>query len=573
MRVISFAFALLIAFLAIAGQALAEPAHADRYMVSAANPHASEAGLRILREGGSAADAAIAVQLVLSLVEPQSSGIGSGAFLIHYEAASGQLRGYDGRETAPMAADETLFLDEDGDPIPFFNAFIGGRSVGTPGIFRLFELVHREHGRLAWADLFEPAIELAEHGFEVSTRFHALVDGSRGLRTQAAALQYFYTDEGEALPVGYVRTNQPYADVLRRVAGEGADAFYFGAIAEDIVAAVTSHASPGLLSLEDMAAYRAIEREPICGPYRSYRICGMPPPTSGGTTVLAILGMLEHFDLASADPGTALAVHLISEASRLAYADRALYLGDSDFVDVPVAALIDGPYLATRAGLIDPVGTAWPGGAMPPAGDLLSGAGQRFGPGAGPDVPSTSHWSIVDGDGNAVAITSSVQAAFGSAILVHGFLLNNQLTDFSFRADYQGLPAANRPQGGKRPLSSMSPTIVFDSEGRPFLLVGSPGGQSIIGFVARTIIAVIDWNLDVQAAIDLGHHLSRGTNITLEEGTAVAELENALESLGHEVDVRSINSGLHAIRFHWRADGYRLTGGADPRREGVALGD
>lgn len=550
----------------------AEAVSAENYMVTAANPYAGQAGLEILQSGGSAVDAAIAVQLVLSMVEPQSSGIGGGAFLMTYDSGSGALEGYDGRETAPSAADETLFLDDNGEPIGFFQAMVGGRSVGVPGIFRLFELAHEDHGTLPWADLFGPAIRLAESGFELSPRLFLLLDRDPALANDPEAGPLLY-DGDEPKPVGTKIVNQPYADLLRVIAAEGPDAYYQGAIAERIVEAVSGHQNPGLLSLEDLAGYRAIKRTPICGAYRAYEVCGMAPPTSGGTTVLSILGTLNFLDLGSRPVNSAPALHLIIEASRLAFADRGLYLGDADFVDVPVQGLIDPAYLEGRARLIDPTYTAWPNGEAPPAGYPYGVTVADRSAGVTFDTPSTSHWNVVDGEGNVAAITSSVQTAFGSHIMIDGYILNNQLTDFAFRSESDGSPAANRVQAGKRPLSSMSPTIVFDARQRPFLVVGSPGGTSIIAFVVKAITGVVDWDLNAQDAVSMPNYTGRGAGLTLEEGTSISDLDGPLAALGHDVRVRSINSGLHAIRFHWDGDDYTLTGGADHRREGVVLGE
>jgi len=564
------AAALLLAASLVACARLPETATGPRAMVAAANPLAAEAGRDVLRQGGSAVDAAVAVQMVLTLVEPQSSGIGGGAFMLHYDAKSGAASAYDGRETAPAAINPRVFLDVQGKPKTFFDAVVGGSSVGVPGVLRLLELAHRRHGRLPWARLVEPAAALAERGFAVSPRLHELIARDRHLKTFEATARYFHDETGAPLAAGAVLANPALARTLRAIAAEGADAFYVGPIARDIVAAVRrAPRNPGRLALADLAAYRALERAVLCRPYRAWRVCVMPPPTSGGVTTLQILGLLEPFDLAALEPGSAAAVHLISEASRLAYADRDRYLADRDFVAVPVAGLLDRGYLAERAKLISPdraMGRAEPG--LPPGWSAADGRLKRADD-ASAELASTSHFSIVDAAGNAVSMTTSIENAFGSRLMACGFLLNNQLTDFSFLPEVDGRPVANRVEPGKRPRSSMSPTLVFDSEGRLALALGSPGGSRIIAYVVQALIAVLDWGLDMQAATALPHHVNRNGATELEEGTALVALAPALEAMGHEVEIKALTSGLHGIRVTARG----LEGGADPRREGVVLGD
>jgi gamma-glutamyltranspeptidase/glutathione hydrolase len=542
-----------------------EPVVSARHMVGAANPHAAEAGRAILRAGGSAVDAAIAMQLVLNVVEPQSSGIGGGAFLLHHDAQTGETTAYDGRETAPAAASQDLFLDAEGEPQPFYEAVVGGKSVGVPGLLRMLEAAHRDHGKLPWKDLFSPAIRVAKEGFAVSLRLHTLIADDRFLATFAEARALFYQADGAAIPAGVILKNPALAETLGLIAAEGADGFYRGPIAEAIVATVGGASrNPGAITMADLAGYRAPKREPVCRPYRMWRVCGMPPPTSGGVTLLQTLGILSHFAVANYRPGTAEAVHLVAEASRLAFADRALYLADPDFVDIPVDGLLDPEYLRERAAKIslrESMGTADAGEPAEQSGALA--------PGETMEQPSTTHFSVIDGDGNAVAMTSSIESAFGSRLMVSGFLLNNQLTDFSFRAERDGAAVANRVEPGKRPRSSMSPTLVFDRDGKVFMAVGSPGGSRIIGYVAKTVVAVLDWGLDIQRAIDLPHHVNRNGATDLEAGTVLEKIAEALEALGHEVKVRDLNSGLHGIVV---AEG-RLMGGADTRREGVVLGD
>jgi len=557
--------------------------YAERDMVAAANPLAVDAGVAILAQGGSAVDAAIAVQMVLTLVEPQSSGIGGGAFLLHFDPAASRLVAYDGRETAPAAATPDMFLGPDGQPLPFTQAVDGGLSVGTPGIIRLFEDVHRAHGVLPWAALFAPAIALAEEGFPVSPRLHTMIAGTaERLCAQPAARAYFLKpDMCEPLDEGTVLRNPELAATLRAIADGGAAAFYTGAIAQAIVDAVRTHpTNPGRLSMADLAAYTAVAREPLCGPYRTFRLCGMPPPSSGAIAVLQTLGMLEQFDVAALAPDSADAVHLLSEAYRLAYADRAVYAADDGFVDVPVAGLLDPGYLASRAARIRRDRSLGVPEAGTPAGAVAGGRDQSLG------LPSTSHVSIVDREGRMVNMTTTIESGFGSLQLVRGFLLNNELTDFSLvPTDASGRPVANRVEPGKRPRSSMAPTVVFNAQGEVEAIVGSPGGSAIIQYVTKTLVGLIDWQLDIQQAIDLPNFGAQtSATTTLERGTRLAALQSDLEARGHVVSVVDINSGLQGIVLNGvqasgatgafaRAPGRgRWAGGADPRREGTARG-
>ncbi|MEQ8639856.1 MAG: gamma-glutamyltransferase [Alphaproteobacteria bacterium] len=562
--------AVLVVFAAFSGRGAdaAGPVTARQHMVVTANPHATAAGLAMLQQGGSAIDAAIAAMMVLNLVEPQSAGIGGGAFMLHYDSASRAVTSYDGRETAPLSATESLFLGADGEPLGFFDAVVGGRSVGVPGLVAMLALAHEDHGRLPWADLFQPAIRLARDGFAVSPRLHGLIAGDSHLHRDPAARAYFYDSAGQPLAVGSTLRNLPFADTLAAIASDGPAAFYGGAIAGDIVARVQAPPTglAGDLTMADFTAYEAKERAAVCGPYRQWRVCGMGPPSSGGLTSLMILGQLAAFDLAALGPDSADAMHLLIEAERRAYADRGLYMADADFVPVPVAGLLDPGYLARRAATIDPTASSGP---VEPG--VPGDQGRLWQNGQSLEQPATTHLSIVDGHGNAVSLTASVESAFGSRLFVRGFLLNNQLTDFSFRPDQDGQPVANRVEGGKRPRSSMAPTMVFDQDsGRLVLVVGSPGGSRIIAYVTQAIIAVLDWGLDAQSAVAMGHVVNRNGVTDLEEGTDAAALAEALQAMGHEVSLRSMNSGLHAIVL--LPDG-TLAGGADPRREGVAAGD
>jgi gamma-glutamyltranspeptidase/glutathione hydrolase len=543
------------------------PVASRHWMIAAANPHAVDAGYGILARGGSAADAAVAVQLVLNLVEPQSSGIGGGAFMLYHDASRRRLVAYDGRETAPAAARPDRFLDREGRPLTHLDAVVGGRSVGVPGTVALLAEAHRRHGRLPWASLFAPAIELAERGFAVSPRLHALLAAQRHL-TQPRARAYFHDADGRPLAVGAVLRNPAFAATLRRIAADGPDAFYRGDIARDIVATVAAApVNAGDLTLADLAGYRVRMRAPVCGAYRAYTVCGMPPPSSGGITLLQLLRLLEPYDVAAMGPGSLWSAHFLSEAGRLAYADRDRYLADPDFVSIPTG-LLDRAYLRERSRLIVPTRSIGRAGA----GDPPTPAATRkvpYAAHAAPELPSTSHISIVDRDGNALAMTTTIEYAFGSGLMTEGgFLLNNELTDFSFVPAQGGKPVANRVEAGKRPRSSMAPTIVYDRAGRVVLIAGSAGGSAIINDVARTLVGVLDWGLDPQAAVALPAVGSRNGPTELEGTPGAMALEPKLRALGHETRVVEHASGLHAIArtpAGW-------AGGADPRREGTVRG-
>jgi gamma-glutamyltranspeptidase/glutathione hydrolase len=529
----------LVVCLLVAAAGLAqarEPVVAKQFMVVAAHPLAVEAGVEVLERGGSALDAAVAVQMVLGLVEPQSSGIGGGAFLLHWSQKERKLRSYDGRETAPAAAQPDRFLGARGKPLPFMEAVVGGRSVGVPGVLRMLELAHQRYGRLPWRELFGAAIRIAEEGFEAPSRLHAALAGERFLRDAL-----FFDQDGK--PRSRI-VNREYAATLRSIAREGADAFYRGAIAADIVRAVRSHAKAGDLAEEDLAGYRALEREPVCGPYRGRRVCSMGPPSSGGVAVLQMLGILERTAFARAPPHSVQAVHLFTEAGRLAFADRARYLGDPDFVAVPVHKLLSNAYLNSRSSLITErsMGEALPGDT---------------------EATGTSHVSIVDRNGDAVAMTTTVESPFGSRIVVRGFILNNQLTDFDFVPG-----SANAVGARKRPRSSMAPTMVFGKDGDLQLVVGSPGGAMIINYVAKALVARLDWGLDLQAAVAAPNLGTRNGPTLLEKETPYAALEQGLTERGHRPILMPLVSGLHGIERvpgGWR-------GGTDPRRDGVAMG-
>ena len=542
-----------------------------RDMVAAANPLAVEAGYQILREGGNAVDAAVAIQMVLNLVEPQSSGIGGGTFILFHNGRNGLLTTYDGRETAPAAAKPDRFLGPEGKPLLFFDAVVGGKSVGVPGTLRALELAHRQYGKLPWAQLFDPAIELAERGFAVSARLSASIVGEKGRLRQDRVHAYFFNADGSPLAVGQTLKNPAFAATLKRVAAEGADALYKGSIAADIVETVRSAASnPGDMTEADLAGYKAKVREPVCGRYRAWRVCGMPPPSSGGITVLQILGALEPFDMRAVGAESLMSVHLFSEAGRLAYADRDRYLADPEFVVAP-SGLTDPAYLQQRSALIKldaSMGRAAPG--VPPVVDNKKAARVDYGVDNALEFPSTSHISIVDGYGNALSMTTSIEWAFGSHLMTRGgFLLNNQLTDFSFVPLADGKPVANRIEPGKRPRSSMAPTIVYDGKGRIYVVTGSAGGPAIINDVAKALLGVLDWNLDPQAAVDLPNVGSRNGPTGLEKNTTAVALEPKLRALGHETRLVNDTSGLSVIM---RRNGGWIAG-SDPRREGTAMGD
>jgi gamma-glutamyltranspeptidase/glutathione hydrolase len=538
-------------------------------MVAAADPRAVEAGLKVLRQGGSAVDAAIAVHSVLGLVEPQSSGIGGGAFLVVYDKASDQTIVYDGRETAPMGIDENLFI-EDGEVLGFVPAWQSGRSAGVPGAIALYETAHKAHGTAEWASLFADAIALAEDGFVVSPRLAGLLEsprlrGALRLDDHPVSAAYFYP-EGEPLAIGDVRDNADYAATLRAVAAGGAEAFYTGDIPEAIVATLSEAPLPGAMTVEDIESYEVKVRPPLCGPWRDYTICSAPPPSSGGVTQIMIPNLYDRL-LAEQEPSEESSLQAFVDAQRLSYADRDHYVADADFVKVPAVELINPEYLDARAEQrFAPSLKPFPGDP----GEVL-GMGSMVGMwGQDPteDAPGTTHISIVDANGNAVAMTATVEAPFGNSRMVKGFLLNNELTDFARQPRKSNLPVANAPAAGKRPRSSMSPTIIFDAEGDLKMVTGSPGGNSIVAYTAKTIIGVLDWGKTPQEAVNLPNIIARGETVGVEiDREGGPEAAEALRRMGYNVDEREgENSGLHVILV---TEG-GLEGAADPRREGVA---
>jgi gamma-glutamyltranspeptidase / glutathione hydrolase len=563
----------------------------QKFAVAAANPLATQAGFEILKAGGSAVDAAIAVQMVLGLVEPQSSGIGGGAFLLHSTTNGGpnaslQVQAFDGRETAPAAATEDLLLNAEGKPLAFHEAVVGGRSVGTPGVLRMLAQAHAQHGKLPWARLFQPAIALAQQGFAISPRLHAQLKADAFLRLDPTARAYFYQADGEPHPIGHVLHNPPLAAVLQRIATEGVQAFYSGEVAEAVVRKVQQHPSnPGRLALTDLAHYQAQERTPLCfdhaGLARVYRVCGFPPPSSGAIAMGQILGLLQHtpaslmsspVDSADGAPDPRW-LHLYAEASRLAFADRAQFVADPDFVSGPGGdwqSLLAPAYLRERAKLIRPTAQLQVAPGVPVRAERSS-----FAPMAEQPEYGTSHISIVDGQGNALAMTTTIEDAFGSRQMVKGFLLNNELTDFSFvPRDTQGRRVANRVQANKRPRSSMSPTLVFDkATGQLVMSVGSPGGAMIIHFTTKTLYGVLNWGLSPQQAIALPNFGNVGGPLVLEGGRFAPATLAALRERGHPVREQALTSGLQAVVRQAHHGNAAWVSGADPRREGVVMGE
>ncbi len=545
--------------------ALAQTPPAQKHIIAAAHPLAVEAGLAMLRQGGSAADAVVAAQMVLALVEPQSSGLGGGAVAVTFQHASNDVLAWDGRETAPAAAGPDLFLGRDGKPMPYQEAALGGRAVGVPGAVRMLEALHRAQGKLAWDRLFAPAIQLAEGGFPISPRLAAAIaaDAQR-LQRHPATRAYFFQADGSPLPAGAILVNKPLAETLRAIAAGGADALLRGPIASDIATIVRNDPSPGLITTDDLAAITAGARPAVCGPYRGLRVCGMGPPSSGGVAVLQILGLLGHFNIASMEQDSTDLAHVLLEAEKLAYADRAMYLADADFVSVPVRGLLDPAYLTARAQLIS-LDRANP---APRAGNPDF---RETGLAPSPTQPEhgTSQVSVIDDFGNAVSLTTTVQDSFGSRLMVRGFLLNDELTDFSFAPEIGGRRVANRVEGGKRPRSSMSPTLVFAPDGALRIVTGSPGGNRIIGYVAQSLMLMIDFGLTPQQAVSAPRVQTLGTVSELEPSPAANTLAVALTARGHTVSVAPSESGLQVVMI--TPDG--MVGGTDPRREGAVAGD
>jgi gamma-glutamyltranspeptidase/glutathione hydrolase len=533
--------------------------------IAAANPIAVEAGLAVLRAGGGAADAAVAVQAALGLVEPQSSGLGGGAFLLYYEARTGTVTAFDGRETAPAGATPDMFLDDRGAPLGYSDAVTSGRSTGAPGAIAMLGMVHAQHGRLPWQDLFDAPIAAAEQGFVVPQRLGRFAGSTYTQATLPDARALFGHADGSTIKAGDTLRNPAYAQTLRVLATRGSRALLEGPLAEQIVARVRAEPRPGTLTLQDLAAYQPQQSQALCRPYRVYLVC-VPPPPSSGVGVLQLLGLLERTDIATRGPADPLAWLQFAEASRLMYADRDQFVADPAFVAVPVAGLLDASYLDSRAGMIGSRAAAQPPAAGTPPGAVMT----RVGLDATAEVPGTSHFVVVDDAGDVVSMTTSVESLFGSGRAVGGFFLNNQLTDFSFRAiDDQGRPVANAVAAGKRPRSSMSPVIVLSGDGRRFIAaLGSPGGSAILAYNAKTLIGLLAWDLPLQAAIDLPNLIARGGDFYGEMPRISAELAQGLAALG--VDLKSgrgEESGIHGVAVRGRPAAFEA--GADPRREGV----
>ena len=538
---------------------------AEKFLAVTAHPQATAAAHQTLKQGGSAVDAAIAAQMVLTLVEPQSSGIGGGGFMLHYSARKSRLQAYDGRETAPASALPSLFLDENDQPLSGAQASADPRSVGVPGLLAMLGMAHRQHGRLPWASLMQAAIELAENGFVISPRLHRLISKDRLICKRNSTRAYFCDDNGQAKPSGSLLQNPLLAGSLRQIASQGPSALQSGPLADALIDMLhkTTPDRAGLTHA-DLQNYRAVERTPLCRPYRQYRICGMPPPSAGAVAILQMLNMLQQKDIGQHKPDSVEAIHLFSEAGRLAFADRERYIADPDTSAIPLDGLLDNAYLAQRAALIKSetsIGTALPGTpATAPTTGSDAASGER---------PSTSHMTILDRYGNMVALTSSIADAFGSRLMVRGFLLNSQLADFSFQPFVDGQPVANRVGAGKRPRSAMSPIMVLDRQQKPLLVLGSAGGPNIINHLAQTLLGVLEWQQPLQSAIGQYHYGSRNGLTELEYGQDWSHTMSGLQERGHRIETREITSGLHGIQRH----GKYWHSGTDPRREGVASGE
>ncbi len=554
----------------------------SKSMVSAAHPLAVQAGMDILEKGGSATDAAIAVQAVLGLVEPQSSGLAGGGFFLHFDATTDKLTSWDGRETAPLAMTPDVFVSRAGTMEGFVAAMTSPEAVGVPGIPALLENVHQKYGHLDWSELFEPAIRLAEDGFNITPRLHYLLSTDPFLQYNASARDLYFISNKDvaatisdkiasklkAREIGTRLKNPAYADTLKNLAEEGAQSFYTGKIGKKIIADLADLKAQQSLTSEDFVSYQTKQRPNLCRPYRAYKVCSMGPPSSGGVALLQILGVMSHFDMTAYPMGNTKFVHLMTEATRLAFADRARYLGDSDFVEVPVTSLLDASYLSQRSQLIDPEQALK---NIHPGIFNNTNATNSFLTAPSPEQPSTTHFAIRDANGNVVSMTSSVEAAFGSRIMSGGMFLNNQLTDFSFLPEVDGKLVANSVAPGKRPRSSMTPVIIFNQDGSFFAALGSPGGPKIISYVAQTVIALLDYDLNMQEAINLPRHVTTGKVLELEAGTPLTKLKPKLEAMGHEVVLKRQHSGVHGIRLNKNHATEMIDGGADPRREGRVL--
>jgi len=577
MKILSFSLVMMLMTSSALAQEVGQPEEtfalkkqpvvkAEKYMVSAANPLAVEVGYEVLKAGGSAIDAAIATQFMLNLVEPQSSGIGGGAFLVYWDAHAKKRTTFDGRETAPAAATPDYWMDPSGQPMKWWDAVVGGRSVGVPGTLKLLEAVHKRYGKQAWADLITPTITKAKEGFTITPRLASAIAKAqeKSLDLFPETKAYFFEPDGSPKKAGTLLKNEEFAESLSKIAKEGSKAFYQGTIATDIVNRIKTEKNPGILTVEDFSTYEIKERQAVCAPYRAYEVCGMGPPSSGALTVGQILGILEHFDMEGIG-ATAHGFHLLAEASKLAFADRNLYMADSDFISMPTKGLLSKDYLMSRAQLVNQDQAMEKAKAGAPSWKEA----KLWAVDTQPERAGTSHISVVDAAGNVVSMTTTIETGFGSRLMTGGFLLNNELTDFSLAPSRNGRPIANRVEGGKRPRSSMSPTIVF-KDGQPVLAIGSPGGSRIIGYVAQSLVSLLDWKMTPEEALRYGHIVNRNGATDVEEKSQATAHAEALTAAGHKINIRNLNSGLHGILIS-KTDG--LLGFADPRREGTAMGD
>ena len=542
-----------------------KPVISDKWMVVTANIQASKIAAKILKNGGTATDAMISAQLVLGLVEPESSGLGGGAFLVYFDNKTKKIITLDGRETAPLLIKENIFQDTNGNPLKFFDAVVGGKSVGTPGTPALLEEAYKRWGKTDWSLLFEDAINLSKNGFVISKKLSSSIERSKSSLSKFLNTKTYFLPNGIPLKSGNIHYNKNYADTLKAFAKDGSKVFYQGFIANDIISTVNNASlNPGVLSLKDMHNYKVIQREPVCSKYREYEVCGMGPPSSGALTIAQILGIIENYDISKLGPKNPETWRLIGDASRLAFADRSLYMADSDYVHVPINELISKNYLNERAQLLDRKNKI----DKIKAGDLIRKSSLHWGKDHSIELPSTSHISIVDKYGNALSMTTTIENGFGSRLMTNGgFLLNNELTDFSFKSFKNGKKIANNIEPGKRPRSSMAPTIILKNN-KPVYILGSPGGSNIIGYVANAIISMIDWKYNAQEAASVAHGINKFGTYYIEKDTYMGKLLPSLEAMNYKVKLRSFSSGLNVVHID-----DKLYGGSDHRREGIAVGN
>ncbi len=534
-------------------------------MVVTANSQASESAAKILKNGGTAIDAMVSAQLILGLVEPESSGLGGGAFIVYYDNISKKLTTLDGRETAPLNIKPDHFLDNEGQPLKFLRAVTGGKSVGVPGIIALLETAHKKWGKTTWSELFVDSIALAENGFIVSQKLSSSIKKNKKSLQKFKKTKNYFFPGGKILRHGEIKVNNNYANTLRLLSKHGSSIFYSGSIGDDIIL-TTKHAkhNPGILTKQDLISYEVKERKPVCSIYRKFNVCGMGPPSSGAITINQILGIIERFDLKNLGYNNPETWRIIGDASRLAFADRNKYIADSDFVDVPISNLINKNYLRSRSMKL----TTNKKLKKVKPGIFSFKKVSNFTHNNPQELPSTSHISIIDKYGNALSMTTSIENSFGSRLMTNGgFLLNNQLTDFSFKSKLNGKRIANSIEPKKRPRSSMSPTIIFENN-KPIIIIGTPGGSNIIGYMVNAIISLIDWGLNAQEAASIPHGINKYGTYYLEKGTKISLLEDRLKKMGYDVKIKNFYSGLNIIQIK-----DNIYGGSDPRREGVAIGN